>query len=159
MPDEDADYGLVMPFVTVASKGGPHDDQAYVAGYEMGKLDVELLTGLDAFERTIRTDNVPQADLLAMRHGWKIESEATEYDEWTTILLNPIPAPQFDGLRQGVDHQAEDQADREDPDGKDGHPVAGLSGSLTGEQPLGRRSHRPIMPYDQTAQYDGDPGA
>lgn len=39
---EPAEYDLVMPFVTVTSAGGPHDDDAYVAGFEMGALDACL---------------------------------------------------------------------------------------------------------------------
>lgn len=87
---EDADYGLVMPFVTVASKGGPHDDDAYVAGYEMGKLDVELLTMLDPFEREIHTENLPQADLLAMRHGWSVEQLGEADEHWTCLVFSPL---------------------------------------------------------------------
>lgn len=60
--DEDqsagTEYGLVMPFVTVSSVGGPHDDGAYVAGYEMGALAVRLqmaeLLGFEVGVVTVR---------------------------------------------------------------------------------------------------------
>lgn len=74
---------LVMPFVAVASKGGPFADDAYTAGYEMGLLDAAL-DSLDApgfVQRTLRVENQAQADLLAVRHGWR--SSFTELgDGW-----------------------------------------------------------------------------
>lgn len=80
----DAEYGLVMPFVSVASKGGPFDDVAFAAGYEMGLLD-ELLANSYTFglvARTLRVENQEQADLIAMRHGWKARFAVVESDEW-----------------------------------------------------------------------------
>jgi hypothetical protein len=80
-PDES--YDLVMPFVTVASKGGPHDDTAYVAGYEMGLLDAVLEHTSDLIvERTIHASNAPQADLLAMKHGYRCDLLPHD-DQWT----------------------------------------------------------------------------
>lgn len=83
--EEEVTYGLVMPFVAVQSNGGPFDDLAYSAGYEMGLLDA-LLGDTYTFgdqPRTIRAANREQADLLAMRHGWRMT--VTEYPgapEW-----------------------------------------------------------------------------
>lgn len=69
--DEEPGYGLVMPFVTVTSKGGPHDDESYVAGYAMGQLDATLASGVPKHDVTIRADCEAQADLLAMRYGYR----------------------------------------------------------------------------------------
>lgn len=83
--DDRSEYSLVMPFVAVASKGGPFDDDAYVAGYEMGLLDAQL-EGEDAgaAEMNIRSANREQADLLAMRHGFTASfTESPELPEWT----------------------------------------------------------------------------
>jgi len=89
MTDEanDEGYGLVMPFVTVASKGGPHDDQSYVAGWEMGALDARLEHERPAvLEMPIQLDNVQQADLLAMKHGYGYT--ITEHDgQWSWLKL------------------------------------------------------------------------
>lgn len=90
MTFDDEHFELVMPFVAVASVGGPYDDDAYVAGYEMGQLDVTLAT-VDPRQvrlpQVFRTPNVRQVDLIAMKHGWKaIEVEHSEGD-WTTCLL------------------------------------------------------------------------
>lgn len=82
---------MLFPFVTVASKGGPHDDGAYVAGWEMGRLDADLalLAGAMATsaERTIHTENLPQADLVAMYHGFTCTAEPSEVEGWTYITL------------------------------------------------------------------------
>ena len=87
-PDMDDDegpagFGLVMPFVTVASKGGPHDDESYAAGYAMGMLDAHLSGGSEGFEIIVHTESIPQADLLAMRFGYVMTENTT--DEWTTL--------------------------------------------------------------------------
>ena len=78
--EPDPEMELVMPFVTVASVGGPHDDDAYVAGYEMGQLDARLavlksFASEPALTIGIREENRAQADLLAMRYGFVMEDE------------------------------------------------------------------------------------
>ena len=77
MSDHDVEFGLVMPFVVCQSKGGPYDDEAYVAGYEMGKLDEALRVmrelGWTKHARTLHADNREQADLLAMHHGFDVK--------------------------------------------------------------------------------------
>lgn len=81
-------YDLVMPFVTVISKGGPHDDEAYTAGWEMGTLDRDLSRPIGPVETdTIQTANLPQADLLAMRHGWVMTTQETIEPTWTHVTF------------------------------------------------------------------------
>ena len=89
MSDEDeSGWVLVMPFVTVTSVGGPHDDDAYVAGWEMGKLDAFLEhTKPQSLAQTVRSDNVAQADLVAMRHGYTMTVEDSMVEGWTNITL------------------------------------------------------------------------
>jgi hypothetical protein len=70
--EDDIGFDLAMPFVTVASQGGPHDDESYCAGWEMGVLFATLeAVSLDALpvRRTVRAANVPQADLIAQDAG------------------------------------------------------------------------------------------
>lgn len=67
--DDDNGFDLVMPFVSVQSKGGPHDDSAFAAGYAMGLLDAELGGSVFDQGRAIRVEDRAQADLIAMRHG------------------------------------------------------------------------------------------
>lgn len=78
------EYALVMPFITCASNGGPHDDTSYVAGWEMGALDaiLNISAGIAVeVNRTIRVENQPQADLIAMKHGFHAVFETVD-DEW-----------------------------------------------------------------------------
>ena len=82
--EHETGYGLVMPFVNVTSKGGPYDDTAYCAGWHMGGLDARLEPRyLARVSDTIRTADASQADLLAMKHGYSVTLDETEYDEWT----------------------------------------------------------------------------
>lgn len=75
MDDEtdDVEMELVMPFVTVTSRGGPHDDEAYTAGWEMGQMNERLRAalhyGLGPPTVTIRRANLPQLELIAMQYG------------------------------------------------------------------------------------------
>lgn len=79
---------LVMPFVTVTSKGGPHDDQSYTCGWEMGELDAELAHARSVRkDRVIHTENESQADLIAMRYGYRAEITPTGTDGWSALRL------------------------------------------------------------------------
>jgi hypothetical protein len=93
MSDEEIKYDLEMPFVTVTSKGGPHEDGAYVAGWEMGALDALLEHARPPLvESTIHASNVPQADLVAMKHGY--DTTFTEYDdEWSFLKATSKDSP------------------------------------------------------------------
>lgn len=99
VPDEGTGYSLVMPFVTVASKGGPYDDDAYVAGYEMGQLDAALALRPEEHAATVRTENAIQADLIAMRHGYTRTTEVyAPSPEWSIVSFTPGPARCTGGL-------------------------------------------------------------
>lgn len=91
--DDCASFSLVMPFVTVRSTGGPHDDDAYTAGWEMGALDAELrCTMPPILERTIHLANARQADLIAMKHGYAIEL-ADPQGDWVHMRLTRFEEP------------------------------------------------------------------
>jgi hypothetical protein len=72
---EDTRSGIVMPFVVVASQGGPYDDASYFAGYEMGLLSAALGMQPAGFRTRIHAGNRAQADLLAMKHGYTLHVE------------------------------------------------------------------------------------
>jgi hypothetical protein len=91
--DEEQGYGLVMPFVSVASKGGPYDDDAYAAGWAMGALDTRLaMSFVPVHEETVRAADVPQADLIAMKHGYRMEQQPSEFDEWVFCRFTTVAA-------------------------------------------------------------------
>ena len=84
-------FSIDVPFVTVASVGGPHDDLSYVCGFEVARLDAELglLGTVDGdlawtpdmpYHRT----NVPQIDLGAMGHGFTV-TEVGGDAEWVYL--------------------------------------------------------------------------
>lgn len=84
---------LAMPFVTTASHGGPHEDDAYCAGWQMGALDQRCGAsrhfGLGGFCTWVLAVNLPQADLIAMRHGMVIERQPSDSDTWVHLHLVP----------------------------------------------------------------------
>jgi hypothetical protein len=88
---DEVSYGIVMPFVTVTSVGGVHDDQAYVAGWEMGALDVTLQNSPLFHEQVILTENAKQADLIAMKNGYR--PEITRINEnWSSFSASRLEA-------------------------------------------------------------------
>jgi hypothetical protein len=84
------EYSLVMPFVVCASKGGPYEDQAFVAGYQAGLLDKALsvmaAVGSGELTSTVATPLVPQLDLVAMKHGFRMQAEpAGDAEGWSFV--------------------------------------------------------------------------
>lgn len=92
MTPDKHEYDLVMPFVVCESNGGPYDDEAYVAGWEAGKLDLMLELKRPRpgqFFRPdipIHADNRPQFDLIAMKHGLVAEFEDAG-DGWLYMTI------------------------------------------------------------------------
>lgn len=85
--DEDPGYEMVMPFLPVQSKGGPHNDAAFVAGYQMGLIDAQLGGSIYDQGRAINAECREQADLIAMRHGYIAEFSDEEVDGWVCMTL------------------------------------------------------------------------
>ena len=88
MSDFDAESALVMPFVTVASKGGPHDDESFTAGWMCGTVYAHFsaLSQLNGMVSSLidvpvatRVSVLPQLDLIAMKHGYTMK--VTPYDD------------------------------------------------------------------------------
>lgn len=96
---EDEGYDLLYPFICVTSKGGPYDDDAFTAGMAVGQIDraltVALAAGADRFRTTVRTDLVPQLELVGMARGFPVvvaeqveESEGhPAMPEWSLITF------------------------------------------------------------------------
>lgn len=94
MNDDEQEFGydLVMPFLPVQSKGGPHDDNAYVAGYEMGLLDAQLSGSIFDQGRAVHVENREQADLIAMHHGYVAEFTDQEIEGWVCMKIRRATA-------------------------------------------------------------------
>ena len=89
---DEAEYGLVMPFVVCASDGGPYDDAAFVAGCRFGHDAEKVKLGgrdVQSWGFVVMTPMVPQYDLLAMHHDFVMTSEPWEDhpDEWTFVTF------------------------------------------------------------------------
>ena len=86
-----SEHELAMPFTNVKSKGGIFDDASFVAGYEMGLLDATLKIAQQfqyvRVDRTIRADNVYQAELLGMHYGYYITASDNPDDEWSQVVF------------------------------------------------------------------------
>lgn len=104
--DDAPESAIAMPFVTVSSKGGPHDDQSYTCGYEMGYLDATLdalnqAAATVSWEVTIHSANLAQADLVGMQYGltmelgtWDATIDAQTAKEWARVRFHwPVPDP------------------------------------------------------------------
>lgn len=91
MPPDEVEFELAMPFVVCKTKGGPYDDDAYVAGWEAKTISVQLdglaeTPGALIMVASIHTENQPQIDLVAMQQGWTVTFEyADAY--WVTATF------------------------------------------------------------------------
>lgn len=83
---------MVMPFVTVESRGGPHDDRSYVAGYEVGSISAEMTHARGRITRYVHAENQPQLDLVAMKHRYGVVFGEETRDAPGWILMDANPA-------------------------------------------------------------------
>lgn len=113
LSDDSVSYQPIMPFVAVASRGGPYDDESYCAGWEanaFAALIVDLnkanLPGVEiGLKLPVRSANVAQLDLIAMNAGWLVRVCRTwgPADEWSYIHLTQAsgddggPSPPHEG--------------------------------------------------------------
>lgn len=92
-PEADPDYELLIPFVACRSNGGAYDDDSFTAGVQFGMIFVEagMLTRKTGSTKQwhVRTQLVPQMDLVAMVYGLEMTSEPWEHqpNEWTLITM------------------------------------------------------------------------
>lgn len=90
--EEGFGYDMVMPFLPVQSKGGPYEDGAFVAGYQMGLLDAQLSGRSFDQGQAIYVENREQADLLAMRYGYTAEFTDEEVQGWVGMNIRKASA-------------------------------------------------------------------
>lgn len=91
------DHGLVVPFTSLASSGGPYEDKAYAAGWEMGAL-MALLSlhreHVHVHAQMIREQNREQAELIAAHNGYTVAFSAAG-DGWLLVSLRRGDAEQL----------------------------------------------------------------
>lgn len=77
VPAEDS-WGLLVPFTCVNSRGGPFDDDAFVAGMQVGQADraLQMLAASNAdhasWTTVVDARVVDQLELLAMHRGFPV---------------------------------------------------------------------------------------
>lgn len=87
---------IVMPFIVVASVGGPYDDDAFVAGVRMQQIDAILEAGPAdcgwVYQVAVEPALVPQLDLVAMHRGYATDHQPWEEhpDEWTMVTFTRV---------------------------------------------------------------------
>lgn len=90
MADGDEGWDLVTPFV-VCKPQGPYDADAFVAGHYCGSIGTMLRTSppTAVLKWYVPTPLVPQLDLLAMRHRYRMTAEPWDEhpDEWTFVTF------------------------------------------------------------------------
>lgn len=91
-------YALVFPFVACKSNGGPYDDDAFVAGYRLGRIDAVLQatkTTAAVHHFQIHPEEAQQLDLIAMHHGYDVDREHWDDhpDEWMFVTLTKAEMP------------------------------------------------------------------
>lgn len=85
--DDEPEYELVYPFVACASQGGPYDDDAFVAGVQLGRIDqaLQVAAALGTNQLgpvTIRTSLVRQVELAGMARGFPVLTKDDTYESW-----------------------------------------------------------------------------
>lgn len=102
-PGDEAEYGLLIPFVVVTSKGGPYDDKAFVAGARYGKVAEILHAKPEEFNTFEYPEMIPQFDLLAMHEGYTMKvTPWVEYPEdWVELEFKKISEDEV--LSDGTD--------------------------------------------------------
>lgn len=77
-----------LPFICTTHTGGPYDHEAFLAGWALGMVDTLLAAHpgpesdriLPIEHVPIRTESLPQLDLIAMAYGCRIEVHEGEFE-------------------------------------------------------------------------------
>lgn len=89
MSDDERSFELLMPFVVCESNGGPYDDDAFAAGWHAGTISTRLEAKPAVLVEFVRSQLVPQLDLVAMQRGYRMTAEPWDEqpDEWTEVTF------------------------------------------------------------------------
>lgn len=97
MTDEPGGYRLIMPYIVCKSQGGPYDDESFVAGVRMQQINDILerdasTPGKSVFSTYQSPGLLPQLDLVAMQHGYVMESIPWDEhpDDWALVTFKRV---------------------------------------------------------------------
>lgn len=100
---DDEESQVMMPFVACRSNGGIYDDQAFVVGFMLGTIDMQmrLSAALNlpwGAPTAIPDGAVAQAELIAMKHKWFMHYPDILGEElvpgWTWVTFSQDPNTQ-----------------------------------------------------------------
>lgn len=80
------EFSLVMPFTVVTSRGGPYDDEAFVAGWACGEI-MATLRYRPWWKGMVREDSLAQVDLIAMHYKLTMVKMTDPEDGWVEVQI------------------------------------------------------------------------
>lgn len=83
--DDGTQYSLVMPFTVVQSRGGPYEDEAFVAGWACGEIMAKLAQ-TPLWKGMVREQALPQVDLIAMHYELRM-THTEPVDGWAEVTI------------------------------------------------------------------------
>jgi len=89
---DDSDAGA-MALVLCRSRGGPHDDEAFLSGWRLGDIAATLGRGdVASLAESIRPMERYQADLIAMARGYRMTVEPSGEPGWLAVIFSRVAA-------------------------------------------------------------------
>jgi hypothetical protein len=83
----------VMALVLCRSRGGPHDDEAFLSGWRLGDIAATLGRGdVASLAESIRPVERHQADLIAMARGYRTTVGPSSEAGWLTVTFTRTEA-------------------------------------------------------------------
>jgi hypothetical protein len=83
----------VMALVLCRSRGGPHDDEAFLSGWRLGDIAATLGRGdVASLAESIRPVERHQADLIAMARGYRMTTGPSSEAGWLTVTFTRTEA-------------------------------------------------------------------
>jgi len=77
-----------MALVLCRSRGGPHDDEAFLSGWRLGDIAATLARPeVGSLAESIRPAERHQADLIAMARGYTMTVEPVTDANWLSVTF------------------------------------------------------------------------
>ena len=93
---QEGEYGFVMPFNVCTSKGGPYEDQSFVAGFQTGAIFAMLeaakaVGAASTLPHPVYVELLDQLDLIGMQFGFELVADLAEDPDWRLVWFqNPL---------------------------------------------------------------------